>query len=163
MDHGFDHMTSSYGLGLIGLVAIFSTLVLGRLSDILPRKNLLGAIYFMRGLGFFALMVVSRHIELYAAGFVGGMAWAGTIALSSAILADIYGVRIVGVLYGWAYLAHQVGAMISSWLGGYAFEAYGTHWIAFGSAAVFLLGAAAISWSLPANGFVLRKPLPQPA
>ena len=29
MDHGFDSITSSTGLGLIGLVAIFSTLVLG--------------------------------------------------------------------------------------------------------------------------------------
>ncbi|MBI2317380.1 MAG: MFS transporter, partial [Betaproteobacteria bacterium] len=53
VDHGFDPMTSSFGLGLIGLVAIFSTLVLGRLADRLPRKNILAAIYLIRGLGFF--------------------------------------------------------------------------------------------------------------
>ena len=164
MDHGFDAMTSSFGLGLIGLVAIFSTLVLGRLSDILPRKYILAAIYFIRGLGFFALLMVGTHLELYGAAVVGGLAWAGTIALSSAILADVYGTRIVGILYGWAYLSHQVGATISSWLGGWAYEAYGTHWIAFGSAAVFLLGAAAISLRLPANGFKLAKAVePQPA
>jgi len=155
MDHGYDSMTSSFGLGLIGVVAIFSTVVLGRLADRVPRKNILAAIYLVRGLGFFALLVVGTHLELYAAATIGGIAWAGSIALSSAILADTYGIRSVGILYGWTYLGHQVGAMISSWLGGWAYEAYGTHWIAFGSAGVLLLGAAAISLRLPANGFML--------
>ena len=157
MDHGFDPMTSSFGLGLIGLVAIFSTLVLGRLSDRLPRKNILAAIYLVRGLGFFALLMVGTHFELYAAATIGGIAWAGSIALSSAILADTYGVRSVGILYGWTYFGHQVGAMISSWLGGWAYETYGSHWIAFGSAGVLLLAAAATSLRLPANGFALAN------
>nr|WP_255307066.1 MFS transporter [Gilliamella apicola] len=39
IDHGFDPITSSNGIGLIGLVAIFSTLVLGYLSDIVQRKK----------------------------------------------------------------------------------------------------------------------------
>jgi len=157
MDHGFDAMTSSYGLGLIGLVAIFSTLILGRLADRLQRKNILAAIYLIRGLGFFALLMVGTHVELYAAAAVGGIAWAGSIALSSAILADTYGIRSVGILYGWTYLSHQVGAMISTWLGGWAYEAYGNHWIAFGSAGLLLLTAAAISLRLPANGLTLAS------
>lgn len=155
MDHGFDPMTSSLGIGLIGLVAIFGTLVLGRLSDVLPRKNILAAIYLIRGLGFFALLLVGTHGELYAAAAIGGVVWAGSVALASAILADVYGVRIVGILYGWTFLVHQVGGMISSWLGGWAYEAYGTHWIAFGSAGLLLFGAAAISLRLPAKGFTL--------
>ena len=157
MDHGFDAMTSSYGLGLIGLVAIFSTLVLGRLADRVQRRGMLAAIYLVRGLGFFLLLVVGTHYELYAAATLGGIAWAGSIALSSAILADVYGVRHVGILYGWTYLAHQVGAMISSWLGGWAFDAYGTHWIAFGSAGALLFVAAATALRLPANGWSLAE------
>jgi MFS family permease len=158
MDHGFDAMTSSFGIGLIGLVAIFSTLVLGRLSDMLPRRNILAAIYAIRGLGFFVLLLVGTHWELYMAAAIGGIVWAGSIALSSAILADIYGVRLVGILYGWAYLGHQIGAMISSWLGGWGYEAFGTHWIAFGSAGAMLLIAAAVSLRLPAKGFTLIAP-----
>jgi MFS family permease len=159
VDHGFDPITSAFGLGLIGLVAIFSTLVLGQLADRLPRKNILAAIYLVRGLGFFALLAVGTHFELYAAATIGGIAWAGSIALSSAILADTYGVRSVGILYGWTYLGHQVGATISSWLGGWAYEAYGTHWIAFGSAGALLVAAAATSLRLPANGVALAPPL----
>lgn len=155
MDHGFDPMTSSLGIGMIGLVAIFSTLVLGRLSDMLPRKNILAAIYLIRGLGFFALLLAGTNVELYAVTAIGGIVWAGSLALSSVILADVYGTRIVGILYGWSYLVHQVGGTISSWLGGWAYETYGSHWIAFGSAGLLLLAAAAISLRLPAMGVTL--------
>ncbi|MDO4969741.1 MAG: MFS transporter, partial [Comamonadaceae bacterium] len=67
----------------------------------------------------------------------------------SAILGDVYGVRKVGVLYGWSYLGHQVGAMISSWLGGWGYEAYHTHWLAFGAAAALLFAASAVVLRLP--------------
>ena len=154
MDHGFDPMTSSLGIGTIGLVAMAGTLMLGRLSDRMPRRNVLAAIYFIRGLGFFALLLVGTHWELYLAATIGGLVWAGSIAISSAILADIYGVRLVGPLYGSAYVGHQLGGMLSVWLGGWGFERYGTHWIAFGSAGVLLLLAAALSMRLPAKGSV---------
>jgi MFS family permease len=160
MDHGFDAMTSSYGIGLIGLVAILGTLVLGRLSDRLPRRNILGTIYLVRGLGFFALLAVGTHWELYIAATIGGMVWAGSIATSSAMLADIYGVRLVGVMYGTAYLGHQVGAMLSSWLGGWGFEHFGSHLPAFGSAGVLLLVASAVSLRLPLRGGTLMAPAP---
>ena len=155
MDHGFDAMTSSYGIGLIGLVAIFGTLIMGRLADRLPRRKILASIYFIRGLGFLALLVVGTHFELYIAAAIGGLVWAGSIAMSSAILADLYGVRLVGVLYGWAYLSHQIGATISSWLGGWGYEVFGTHWIAFGLSAALLFGATAVSLKLPQKGYAL--------
>lgn len=156
MDHGFDAFTSSMGIGLIGFVAIGGTLVLGRLSDKWPRRKLLATIYFIRGLGFFALVGVGTHWELYATSALGGVVWAGSIALSSAILADVYGVRLVGLLYGITYLGHQIGGTLSAWLGGWGYEHFGTHWIAFGSAGVLLVAAGCVALLLPQRGFVLN-------
>jgi MFS family permease len=155
MDHGFDAITSSMGIGLIGFVAIVGTLVLGRLADRLPRRNILAVIYFVRGLGFFALVVVGTHWELYLAATIGGLVWAGSIALSSAILADVYGVRLVGVLYGLAYLGPPDRRMLSAWLGGWGYEHFGTHWVAFGAPASLLLVArpAGGLLQLPRKGF----------
>jgi MFS family permease len=158
MDHGFDATTSSLGIGTIGLVAILGTLILGRLSDRMPRKNILAAIYFIRGLGFFALLLVGTRGQLYIATAAAGVVWAGSIAIASALLADIYGVRLVGTLCGTAFLGHQVAGMISTWLGGWGFEHLGTHWIAFGSAAVLLLLGGAVSLCLPSPGFTLMAP-----
>jgi MFS family permease len=155
MDHGFDAYTSSMGIGLIGLVAIGGTLVLGRLADRLPRRRILATIYFVRGLGFLALVMVGTHWELYLTSTVGGLVWAGSIALSSAILADVYGVRLVGVLYGMAYVGHQVGGTLSSWLGGWGYEHYGTHWVSFGAAGVLLIAAGLVALQLPRKGYTL--------
>jgi MFS family permease len=163
MDHGFDATTSAYGIGLIGLVAIAGTQLLARFADKLPRKNILATIYFVRGLGFFALLLVGTHWQLYTTSAIGGLVWAGSIALSSAILADVYGVTLVGVLYGYAYLMHQVGATISSWLGGWGYERFGSHWIAFGAAGALLLLAAGVSLRLPVKGFALKAPETIPA
>lgn len=160
MDHGFDAMSSSFGIGLIGFVAIFGTLVLGRVADRWPRRHILATIYFIRALGFFALVLVGAHWELYVTAAIGGLVWAGSIAMSSAILADVYGVRLVGVLYGLAYLGHQIGGTLSAWLGGWGYEAFGTHWVAFGAAGVLLLVATMISLQLPRKGYTLMAPQP---
>lgn len=160
MDHGYDAMTGSFGIGLIGVAAIFSTLVLGRLSDMVPRRNILACIYLIRGLGFFALLMVGTHWELYLAATIGGLVWAGSVALSSAILADLYGVRLVGILYGWTYLGHQIGGTFSAWLGGWAYETFGTHWVAFGSAGALLLIASAVSMKLPLPALASLRPVP---
>ncbi len=160
MDHGFDAVSSAMGIGLIGFVAIAGTIALGSMADRVARRKLLAAIYTIRGLGFFALVVVGTHFELYLTAAIGGLVWAGSIALSSAILADVYGVRWVGVLYGLAYLGHQVGGTISAWLGGWGYETFGTHWIAFGSAGALLLAAAWISLQLPLKGYTLMKAAP---
>lgn len=160
MDHGFDAFTSSMGIGLIGFVAIGGTLMLGRFADRLPRRHILATIYFVRGLGFLALVMVGTHWELYLTSTIGGLVWAGSIALSSAILADVYGVRLVGVLYGMAYVGHQIGGMISAWLGGWGYERFGTHWVAFGAAGMLLIAAGLVALQLPRKGFTLMA---QPA
>jgi hypothetical protein len=152
MDHGFDPVASSMGIGLIGVVVILSTLVLGRLSDILPRRSMLSVIYLVRGLGFFALLVVGTQWELFLTSSIGGAVWAGSIALSSAILADVYGVRLVGSLYGWAYLSHQIGATVSSWLGGWGYDTFGTHWVAFGASGALLVAATVVPYRVPIKG-----------
>jgi MFS family permease len=80
---------------------------------------------------------------------LGGLVWSGRIALSSAILGEHFGVRLLGMLYGWAYLGHQIGGAISSFLGGWGYEVFGTHVFSFGLAAFILMSAGIISYLIP--------------
>ncbi len=149
VDHGFEEMTASFAIGLIGLVAIVGTLLMGKLADHMPRKNILALIYLVRGIGFIFLVFVASSAQLYAVAIIAGFVWAGSNALSSAILTDLYGVRIVGILYGWAYFSHQIAATLSSFLGGWGYEMFHTHLVSFGSAALILLVASWISFYIP--------------
>ena len=149
IDHGFNEMVSSNAIGMIGFVAIFSTLALGYLSDIVQRKNILVMVYLVRGIGFIALVLASNEWQLFTIAVLGGLVWAGALSTSGAITADIYGVKIVGLLSGLTYLGHQIGAMIGSWLGGWAYDNLHTHLVAFGIASLLLFIAAFSSYFLP--------------
>lgn len=47
--------------------------------------------------------------------------------------------------------------------GGWGYETFGTHWVAFGSAGTLLLLAAGLSLRLPARGYTLMGPMLQAA
>jgi MFS family permease len=149
VDHHFPATTAAYGIGLIGFVAIFTTILLGSVADRFPRKNLLFWVYAIRGLGFLGLVYAMTPWQLYAVAATGGLVWAGSIALSSAILSDLYGVRLMGLLYGWAYFGHQIGAAIGSFLGGWGYETFGTHAFSFSLTTILLILAGVVSYRLP--------------
>jgi len=163
MDHGFDAPTSAMTIGLVGVAAIAGSVLLGGLADKMPRRNLLAAVYLVRGLGFIALVLASSGLELYFAATLMGLVWAGGAALSAAILADVYGLRLVGPLYGLAYFGHQMGAALGSFAGGWAYERFGTHWVAFGACALLLAAGALVSLQLPRRAAPLMAPAPAPA
>lgn len=149
IDHHFEPTTASFGVGLIGLVAIFSTLVLASIADRFAKRKLLFIIYFVRGLGFLGLVFSQNTWQLYLVAVLGGLVWSGSVAMSSAILGELFGVRLLGVLSGWAYLGHQIGGAISSFLGGWGYEVFGTHVFSFGLAAFTLITAGIISYLIP--------------
>jgi len=158
IDHHFDPMTASFGVGAIGIVAIFSTLLLGSIADRYSRKNILFWIYFVRGLGFLGLVFAVTPWQLYLVSATAGLVWAGSTAMSSASLSDLFGIKLLGLLYGWAYFVHQIGGAIGTFLGGWGYEALGTHFFAFGSTTVILLIASGISFLLPKQ-MTIQNPL----
>ncbi|MCM3570525.1 MFS transporter [Neobacillus mesonae] len=152
MDHHFAPMTASFGVGVIGIVAIFGTVFLGQLADRFPRKNILFLIFFVRGLGFFGLVLAVSSWQLFLVSAVGGLVWAGSVAMATAILGDLYGVRLLGILNGLAYfVGHQIGAAIGSFLGGWGYEVFGTHLFSFSAAGILALLASLASITLPQN------------
>lgn len=155
--HGFPTMTASFGIGLIGFVSIFGSLALGIASDRVGRQVFLALIYGVRGIGFLGLIVAGQVWELYAVTALGGLVWAGSSALTSALVADTYGPRNVGILFGLIFLSHQVGGSIGSFLGGWGFDSFGTYSQTFILTAFLLFTGAYISWRVP-RPQILRIP-----
>lgn len=150
VDHCFDPLIASFGVGMIGIVAMFSTVVLGQLADRFPRKNILFLVYFVRGLGLIGLVLAATKWQLFLVAFSGGLVWSGSIAMSTAILSDLYGTRILGILNGWGYfVGHQVGAALGSFLGGWLYDTFGTHFYSFTAAGVLSIIASLASITLP--------------
>ncbi len=67
---------------------------------------------------------------------VVGLAWLPTVPLTSALVAAIFGPKYMATLYGFVFLAHQVGAFTGVWMGGRVYDLYGSYdllwWAAIG-------------------------------
>lgn len=158
MDHGFDEHTASFGIGLLGLVAMISSVLLGNLSDKIPKRLMLSSIYIFRGVEFLLLVLVMSEWQLYTVSAFGGLVWAGSTALSSSILGTQYGLRWLGILYGWSYFIHQIGGAVGVYAAGWGYEFFGTHLFAFGTAAGLSVLAGLVCLWLPTNdGRSVRK------
>jgi MFS family permease len=145
-DHGYTPIFASWAFGVLGGSSILFTIWLGALSDRLGRRPVLAAIYAGRALVFAGFFLIRDHpAAILGVAILGGITMAGTMSMTSALTADIYGRHSVGGILGVIFLVHQVGAATGSWLAGALFESTGGYGAAFTVAGVILLGAAALS------------------
>jgi predicted MFS family arabinose efflux permease len=124
-------MTPAVGataLALIGLFNIAGSFVAGYLGGRFSKKYLLSGIYILRAVIialFLVLPVSPLTVYLFAAGI--GFLWLGTVPLTNGLVAQIFGVRFVSMLFGIVFLSHQIGSFTGVWLGGYLFDATGSY------------------------------------
>ncbi|WP_050464145.1 MFS transporter [Herbaspirillum autotrophicum] len=145
-------------LALIGLFNIFGSYYAGKLGGILPKRYLLGSIYFGRTIAislFLLAPLSSWSVYIFAAAM--GLLWLSTVPLTNGIVASIFGLKYLSMLSGFVFLSHQVGSFLGVWLGGYLFTkqgSYDTVWmIAIG------LGVFATLINLPVKETAIRRPL----
>jgi len=125
---GLTPEASSWALGLIGLFNVAGSLLAGWLGGRLPRQMLLAIIYLLRAVGtaaFLLLPITETSAYIYAATL--GLLWLATVPLTAGLVSLFFGPRYMGMLYGVAFLSHQIGSFFGVWLGGLAFDLTGSY------------------------------------
>jgi MFS family permease len=131
-DHGYHPMMASWALAVLGASSMAGAMVLGFVGDRLGRRPVMGWLYGSRMLLFAGLFFVQDSATaLVLLALLGGTSMSGTLALGSALVADIFGRFSVGSVFGTVFLLHQVGAALGSWMGGLLFELTGGYGAAF--------------------------------
>jgi MFS family permease len=128
-------------ISLIGLANIVGTLTAGYLGNRYSKKYLLSAIYAARTVvaaGFILLPITPATVLIFSISM--GALWLATVPLTSGLVAQIYGLRYMGTLYGFVFLSHQLGSFMGVWLGGKLYDIYGDYtivwWIGVGVGAI---------------------------
>jgi MFS family permease len=143
-DHGYHPMTASWAMAMLGASSMAGALVLGVVGDRFGRRPVLAWLYGSRMVLFAGLFLIRDNPSaLLLLALLGGTSMSGTMALGSALTADIFGRFSVGSVFGSMFLLHQVGASLGSWLGGLLFELTGGYGSAF-TICCFQLGVAAL-------------------
>ena len=122
VDHGFPSLTASAAMGLMGAMNVVGTLASGYLCDRYGKRIPLALYYFLRGLSLFFLPMVGNVVELNLFAIVFGLNYISTVPPTATLTADLFGKRSVGMLYGWIFFSHQIGAALASYLGGLVYD-----------------------------------------
>ena len=149
------------GLNVVGSIGA------GILSDKFSRKNMLALVYFVRGT---AYMLMLAGVELLGLGapalllfaIVAGISWIATAPLTTALIADVYGVRALGTISGMAFLVHAAGSALSIWLAGFLFDLTGSYTLPFIIAGLMLFPAAAFAFSIKERKYSSRYRVAEP-
>ena len=132
--------TSALGaaaLGVIGLFNIGGTIAAGALGQHYQKKYLLAQIYVGRTVIAAAfIMAPMTPASVLIFSVLMGSLWLATVPLTSGLVAQIWGLRYMGTLYGLVFLSHQLGGFLGIWLGGRLYDVYGNYtlvwWIGVG-------------------------------
>lgn len=145
---GLSPDVGSWALALIGLFNIVGSLGAGYLGGKVPKQLLLASIYLSRVVvtGLFLLIPVSEVSAYLFAAFTG-LLWLATVPPTAALVSGFFGPKYMGMLYGFAFLSHQVGSFFGVWLGGVVFDRTGSYDMVWYLG--ILLGLAATALHIP--------------
>lgn len=112
MDHGIMEVAAAGMLALIGIFDIVGTTASGWLTDRMDSRWLLFWYYGLRGLSLLYLPYAFGSPQAGLLLFIVfyGLDWVATVPPTVALTADLFGARNAGIVYGWIFSAHQLGA-----------------------------------------------------
>jgi predicted MFS family arabinose efflux permease len=146
------HMPAGLGataLALIGLFNMVGCWGFGWLGGHYRQQNLLGLLYLARSAAIAAFVFLPKSelsVMLFAA--MMGLAWLGTVPLTSGLVAKVFGTQHLGTLFGLCFLSHQIGSFLGAWLGGYLFDLTGSYDLVWTGTAIAGVVAALLHFAI---------------
>ena len=139
-DYGVPAVTAASVLAMMGIFDFFGTIGSGWLSDRVDNRWLLFWYYGLRGLSL--LFLPFSDFSFYGLSVFGvfyGLDWIATVPPTVKITADRFGREKAGMVFGWIFAGHQIGAATAAFGAGLIRTEYSTYLPAF-----FIAGALCI-------------------
>ena len=131
MDQGLEPATAAIVLSVIGGCSILGRLVLGAGFDYLGTKRSLLIAFALLFLSVVFLQLLSDPRWLFVFAFVYGIGHGGFFAIASPSVAEYFGTRSHGVIFGIVMFTGSIGGTLGPWLSGWLYDSTGTYDIAF--------------------------------
>ena len=143
-DHGVSEVKAAVLVGAVGGSSILGRIGLGVLGDRLGRVRTFQACFLAMALSYFIWLPSKSFWPLLAFAVVMGVGYGGFIALSPAVIADLFGTAGMGGVVGLSYTAAGVGGLIGPIAAGRVIDRFGYGWAIFGSGCLALASFVAL-------------------
>jgi MFS family permease len=144
-DHGIPEVTAGGLLALMGAMNFIGTIGSGWLTDRYDPRKLLAWYYGFRGLSLLLLPFVHTPFGMAIFAILFGLDYIATVPPTTALVADTFGRKNVGTVFGWVFCAHQIGAALAAWLGGIVRDSLNSYGAAFLAAGILAIAAALLA------------------
>ncbi len=136
-------------LAVIGVCNAIGSYTFGVLGQRYSPKRLLAGIYATRTTAivlYLATPVSETSTLLFAA--VMGATWLGVVPLVSALIGRLFGLANFSLLFGLAFVCHQIGGFAGAWMGGIVLDATGSYDAAWWALVGIGVAAALLQWPM---------------
>jgi len=160
-DYGIVPVAAASVLAVMGIFDFFGTIGSGWLSDRFDNRWLLFWYYGLRGLAL--LFLPFSHFTFYGLSIFAvfyGLDWIATVPPTVKIAADRFGPEKAGLVFGWIFTGHQLGAATAAYGAGLSRTELESYLPAFFTAGAFCLLAAILAITLSKPGVTVRASLP---
>ncbi|MFI3903569.1 MFS transporter [Ochrobactrum sp. S1502_03] len=144
-------------LAVIGAFDLIGTIGAGWLSDRFDNRWLLFWFYALRGLSLIYLTFTDFTLyELALFAVFYGLDWVATVPPTVKLAAEKFGPEKAGMVFGWVFTGHQVGAAAAAAFAGFVRTDYDSYLPA-------LILAGALCFAAAAMVFIINRPAAQTA
>jgi MFS family permease len=155
-DFGMAAVTAAGTLAVIGVFDFIGTVFAGWLSDRYDNRFLLFWFYGLRGLSLLYLSVSGFSVvELSVFAIFYGLDWVATVPPTVKLAAENFGREKAGLVFGWVFAGHQLGAATAAFGAGYLKSDFDTYMPALQIAGLMCILAAL-------SVLLLKRPDPAP-
>ena len=148
-DYGLPAVTAASMLAMIGVFDFIGTIGSGWLSDRFDNRWLLFWYYGLRGLSLLYLPLTTftfYGLSLFAVFY--GLDWVATVPPTVKLTADRFGRERAGMVFGWVFAGHQMGAATAAFGAGFSRTEFASYLPAFFVAGALCIIAAALVLSI---------------
>ncbi|MBX4876713.1 MFS transporter [Rhizobium bangladeshense] len=158
-DFGIMPVAAASVLAVMGIFDFFGTIGSGWLSDRFDNRWLLFWYYGLRGLSL--LYLPFSDFSFYGLSIFAifyGLDWIATVPPTVKIAADRFGREKAGIVFGWVFAGHQLGAATAAYGAGLSRTELSSYLPAFFVAGAFCLLASILAITLKKSGLPSAAP-----
>jgi MFS family permease len=150
MDLGMSNTTAATLLSTTAVASVFGRIILGLTIDKIGGRYayIICLIPVVAALS--SLMFISGTFYLYIAIAVYGLGHGGLFTVVSPTIAEYFGLRALGGLFGIVVFFGTIGGAVGPILAGYIFDTTGSYFTAFATLMAFATTALILALMLPA-------------
>ena len=130
-DIGYAATIAAGLLSAIGIVSVFGKISLGSLADRIGNKKVIIIVCIALAIAFFSLRFDGNLWILYLAAVIFSLGYSGSSATHSPLMAEYFGLRSHGTLYGIHQFIGNIGGALGPFLAGFIFDTTGSYQWAF--------------------------------